>query len=196
MAQHRLDSTMIVGLYITDFALLNKITRKIKDKNIKLRHVENLPVIDKEIKVLISKKRIKNCKTPQIQLENLDILELRIRCEIYKCYGLIIGIDPGGVNGLSVIDSKRILFMDTYDNVEKKDYTNILVLSGYYDSQVQYWEPLKWVAKLRDKKIDNNILLLNMNMDAGHGGSSGRFKVYKEIALEYSFLCKLENINK
>ena len=75
---------MIVGLYITDFALLNKITRKIKDKKIKLRHVENFPVIDKEIKVLISKKRIKNCKIPQIQPENLDILELRIRCEIYN----------------------------------------------------------------------------------------------------------------
>ena len=110
---------MIVGLYITDFALLNKITRKIKDKKIKLRHVENFPVIDKEIKVLISKKRIKNCKIPQIQPENLDILELRIRCEIYNCSELIIGIDPGGVNGLSVIGSERILFVDTYKKVEE-----------------------------------------------------------------------------
>ena len=110
---------MIVGLYITDFALLNKITRKIKDKKIKLRHVENFPINDKEIKVLISKKRIKGCKIPQIQPENLDILELRIRCEIYNCSELIIGIDPGGVNGLSVIGSERILFINTYKKVEK-----------------------------------------------------------------------------
>ena len=110
---------MIVGLYITDFALLNKITRKIKDKKIKLRHVENFPINDKEIKVLISKKRIKGCKIPQIQPENLDILELRIRCEIYNCSELIIGIDPGGVNGLSVIGSERILFVNTYKKIEK-----------------------------------------------------------------------------
>ncbi len=109
---------MIVGLYINDFALLNKITSKIKDQRIKLRHVKNSPIIEKDIDVLISKKRIKNCKIPQIHPDNLDILELRIRCEIYNCDGLIIGIDPGGVSGLSVIDSKRILFMDTYDNVE------------------------------------------------------------------------------
>ena len=88
-----------------------------------------------------------------------------------------------------------MLSYSPYDNVEKKDYTNILVLSGYYDSQVQYWEPLKWVAKLRDHKTDNNLLLLNMNMDAGHGGATGRFKVYRELALEYSFLIKLENFN-
>ena len=110
---------MIIGLYINDFALLNKITSKIKDKKIKLRHVENIPIIDKEIKVLISKKRIKGCKIPQIQPENLDILELRIRCEIYNCSELIIGIDPGGVNGLSVIGSERILFIDTYRKVEE-----------------------------------------------------------------------------
>ena len=109
---------MIVGLYINDFALLNKITSKIKDKRIKLRHVKNFPIIDDDIEVLISKKRIKKCNIPQIQPDNLNILELRIRCEIYNCYGLIIGIDPGGVNGLSVIGSKRILFMDTYDKVE------------------------------------------------------------------------------
>ena len=109
---------MIVGLYINDFALLNKITSKIKDKKIKLRHVENIPIIDKEIKVLISKKRIKGCKIPQIQPDNLDILELRIRCEMYGCTELIIGIDPGGINGLSAIGSERILFVDSYKNVE------------------------------------------------------------------------------
>lgn len=110
---------MIIGLYINDFALLNNITSKIKDKNIKLRHVKNTAIIDNEIRVLISKKRIKGCKIPQIQPENLDILELRIRCEIYNCSELIIGIDPGGVNGLSVIGSERILFVDTYKKVEE-----------------------------------------------------------------------------
>jgi hypothetical protein len=110
---------LIIGLYINDFALLNNITSKIKDKNIKLRHVKNTAIIDNEIRVLISKKRIKGCKIPQIQPENLDILELRIRCEIYNCSELIIGIDPGGVNGLSVIGSERILFVDTYKKVEE-----------------------------------------------------------------------------
>ena len=108
---------MIIGLYIDDFALLNKITRKIKDEKIKLKHVNN-PIKDKNIEVLISKKRIKGCKIPQIQPDNLDILELRIRCEIYGCTELIIGIDPGGINGLSAIGSERILFVDSYKNVE------------------------------------------------------------------------------
>ena len=115
---------MIIGLYINDFALLNNITSKIKDKKIKLRHIKKISEIDHEIEVLISKKRINSCKIPQIQPENLDILELRIRCEIYNCSELIIGIDPGGVNGLSVIGSERILFVDTYKRVE--DMTTII----------------------------------------------------------------------
>ncbi|MBN1182010.1 MAG: S9 family peptidase [Bacteroidales bacterium] len=81
-----------------------------------------------------------------------------------------------------------------YDNVEAKDYPNILVTTGLHDSQVQYWEPAKWVAKLRDMKTDNNILLLYTNMDAGHGGASGRFKVHKETAMEYAFFLKLLGI--
>ena len=108
---------MIIGLYIDDFALLNKITRKIKDEKIKLKHVNN-PIKDKDIKIIISKKRIKGCKIPQIQPDNLDVLELRIRCEMYGCTELIIGIDPGGINGLSAISSERILFVDSYKNVE------------------------------------------------------------------------------
>lgn len=78
-----------------------------------------------------------------------------------------------------------------YDNVEAKAYPNMLVVTGLHDSQVQYWEPAKWVAKLRDLKTDHNLLLLNTNMDAGHGGASGRFERYKETALEYAFLLKL-----
>mgnify|MGYP003291145394 FL=1 len=75
-----------------------------------------------------------------------------------------------------------------YDNVERKDYPAILVTAGFHDSQVQYWEPAKWVAKLRDMKTDNNPLYLKTNMDFGHGGASGRFESIKETALEYAFL--------
>ena len=81
-----------------------------------------------------------------------------------------------------------------YDNVEAKQYPNMLVMTGLHDSQVQYWEPAKWVARLRDLKTDQNLLLLHVNMDAGHGGASGRFERYKETAMEYAFLLKLMDI--
>ena len=80
-----------------------------------------------------------------------------------------------------------------YDNVSAQNYPNILVTTGLHDSQVQYWEPAKWVAKLRDLKTDHNLLLLKTDMNAGHGGASGRFESLKEDALEYAFLLKLEN---
>ena len=79
-----------------------------------------------------------------------------------------------------------------YDNVKKQGYPNMLVTTGLHDSQVQYFEPAKWVAKLRDMKTDNNVLLLDINMDAGHGGASGRFEALKEVAKEYAFLLDLE----
>ena len=78
-----------------------------------------------------------------------------------------------------------------YDNIEAKAYPNMLVTTGFHDSQVQYWEPAKWVARLRDKKTDSNWLLLHTNMGAGHGGASGRFERLKEVALEYTFILKL-----
>ncbi|TYA59106.1 S9 family peptidase [Formosa maritima] len=81
-----------------------------------------------------------------------------------------------------------------YDNVSKQNYPNILVTTGLHDSQVQYWEPAKWVAKLREYKTDNNILLLHTDMDSGHGGASGRFESLKEVALEYAFILDLEGI--
>ncbi len=87
-----------------------------------------------------------------------------------------------------------MLSYSPYDNVEKKDYTNLMVTTGLHDSQVQYWEPAKWVAKLRELKTDNKILLLHTNMKAGHGGASGRFEYLKEVAREYAFLFMLENI--
>ena len=77
------------------------------------------------------------------------------------------------------------------DNIEKKDYPAMLITTGYHDSQVQYWEPAKWIAKLRDMKTDNNPLMLHTNMGAGHGGASGRFRRYKETALEYAFFLDL-----
>lgn len=83
-----------------------------------------------------------------------------------------------------------------YENIEKKNYPNLLVTTGLHDSQVQYFEPAKWVAKLRDMKTDKNVLLLKTDMDYGHGGASGRFDYLKDIALVYAFMFKLEGINK
>ncbi len=79
-----------------------------------------------------------------------------------------------------------------YDNVESKSYPNMYVSTGLHDSQVQYWEPAKWVAKLREYKIGDNLLFLDTNMDAGHGGASGRFESLKETAKEYAFILDLE----
>ncbi len=80
-----------------------------------------------------------------------------------------------------------------YDQVEAKEYPNMLVTTGLHDSQVQYWEPAKWVAKLRELKTDNNLLMLRTNMEAGHGGASGRFDALKETAKDYTFFLSLEN---
>ncbi|RTY81152.1 S9 family peptidase [Flavobacterium sp. LS1P28] len=81
-----------------------------------------------------------------------------------------------------------------YDNVKAQNYPNMFVSTGLHDSQVQYWEPAKWVAKLRTQKTNDTVLYLNTNMDAGHGGASGRFEALKELAKEYSFLLDLEKI--
>ncbi|MFD2823514.1 S9 family peptidase [Lacinutrix iliipiscaria] len=83
-----------------------------------------------------------------------------------------------------------------YDNVEAKDYPNILITTGYWDSQVQYWEPAKWIAKLRAMKTDDNLLLMDCNMENGHGGASGRFERYKRTALMFSFFLDLEGITE
>lgn len=89
-----------------------------------------------------------------------------------------------------------MLSYSPYDNVQKKEYPNIYISTGLHDSQVQYWEPAKWVAKLRVLKTNNNQLFLDTNMDAGHGGASGRFESLKELAKEFSFLLELEKIKK
>jgi len=87
-----------------------------------------------------------------------------------------------------------MLSYSPYDNVIAQDYPNLLVTTSLQDSQVQYWEPAKWVAKLRAKKTDDNWLLLRTKMKAGHGGVSGRYKRYKEIAFEYAFVLALAGI--
>ena len=86
-----------------------------------------------------------------------------------------------------------ILSYSPYDQVKAQDYPNMLVTTGLHDSQVQYWEPAKWIAKLRELKTDNNKLFLHTNMEAGHGGASGRFDALKETAREYTFFLDLEN---
>ena len=83
-----------------------------------------------------------------------------------------------------------------YDNVEAKAYPATLVTTGYWDSQVQYWEPAKWVAKLREMKTDKNPLLMYCNMDTGHGGASGRFRRFRETAMEYAFLLDLAGLGE
>jgi oligopeptidase B len=87
-----------------------------------------------------------------------------------------------------------MLSYSPYDNVKAQKYPNMYVSTGLHDSQVQYWEPAKWVAKLRNLKTDDNILFLDTNMDAGHGGASGRFEALKDLAKEFSFLLDLEKI--
>jgi oligopeptidase B len=87
-----------------------------------------------------------------------------------------------------------MLSYSPYDNVKEQKYPNMYISTGLHDSQVQYWEPAKWVAKLREMKTNNNFLFLDTNMDAGHGGASGRFEALKDLAKEFSFLLDLEKI--
>jgi len=89
-----------------------------------------------------------------------------------------------------------MLSYSPYDQVKKQNYPNLLVTTGLHDSQVQYWEPAKWVAKLRDMKTDNNLLLLDTDMEVGHGGKSGRYKAYLDTAKEYAFVLDLAGIKE
>lgn len=87
-----------------------------------------------------------------------------------------------------------MLSYSPYDQVKAQAYPNLLVVTGFYDSQVQYWEPAKWVAKLRDKKTDHNLLLLYTDMEAGHGGKSGRYTRFADTARQYAFILDLAGI--
>lgn len=91
---------------------------------------------------------------------------------------------------------KYMLSYSPYDNVKAQDYPAMLVTTGLHDSQVQYFEPTKWVAKIRDMKIDDNLLVMDIDMESGHGGTSGRFKRYKRTALEYAFMLDQLGIRK
>jgi oligopeptidase B len=87
-----------------------------------------------------------------------------------------------------------MLSYSPYDNVAAKAYPNVLVTTSLDDSQVQYWEPAKWVARLRARKTDDNLLLLKTNMQGSHGGASGRYERYRETAFEYAFLLDLAGL--
>lgn len=89
-----------------------------------------------------------------------------------------------------------MLSYSPYDNVQEHNYPNMLVTTGYHDSQVQYWEPAKWVAKLRERKTDNNLLLFKTDMSSGHSGASGRYEAIKEVAIDFAFLLDLEQITE
>ena len=89
-----------------------------------------------------------------------------------------------------------MLSYSPYENVARRSYPNLLVTTGLHDSQVQYWEPAKWVARLRERKTDDNLLLFRTEMSAGHGGSSGRYERYRETAMRQAFLLMLAGISK
>ncbi|MBT8142975.1 MAG: prolyl oligopeptidase family serine peptidase, partial [Gammaproteobacteria bacterium] len=84
-----------------------------------------------------------------------------------------------------------MLSYSPYDQVKAQDYPNMLITTGLHDSQVQYWEPAKWIAKLRDMKTDDNLLIMHTDMESGHGGASGRFKGQRDTARDFSFLIDL-----
>ena len=89
-----------------------------------------------------------------------------------------------------------MLSYSPYDQVSAQDYPNMMVTTGLHDSQVQYFEPAKWVARLRDRRTDSNKLIMHTNMDAGHGGASGRYRRYRETAQEYAFLAGLAGLER
>lgn len=84
--------------------------------------------------------------------------------------------------------AKRKASYSPYGQAEKKAYPHLLVTTGLHDSQVQYWDPAKWLARLRARKADKNLVLMRTNMDAGHGGASARYQYYEEVARIYAFL--------
>jgi oligopeptidase B len=93
-------------------------------------------------------------------------------------------------------DYEYMLSYSPYDQISAQDYPNILVTTGLHDSQVQYWEPAKWVAKLRELKTDDNVLLLKTDMQAGHSGKTGRYQSLEDYALIFTFFLQLEGIDE
>ena len=146
--------------------------------------------------ILISDKeqsRISSLKTPNKVFVQLNSgFNHFIRPIFYDSYHEIINI----TNPNDKEYYEYMLSYSPYDNISNKNYPNLLVTTGLYDSQVQYWEPAKWVARLRKLSNNTSKLYLHTNMDAGHGGSSGRFESLKEIASVYAFIFDLESIKK
>jgi oligopeptidase B len=89
-----------------------------------------------------------------------------------------------------------MLSYSPYDNVKAQNYPNMFVLAGLNDTRVHYWEPAKWVAKLRATKTGDNLLLLKVNMESGHSGASGRYDFLKEVALEYAYMFHMMGIER
>ena len=105
--------------------------------------------------------------------------------------------DDQDFGNLNKEEGYRYIFSySPYDNVEAKDYPHMLVTTGLYDAKVPYWQPAKWVSKLRALKTDNNILILRINMEAGHSGEAKRYQQWRDIAFRYAFLLDLAGIKE
>ena len=109
---------MRIGILTDNFSKLNHITRKLKNAEFNLKHLKNIPAIDHEIDVLVTDEIVKNCLTPHVIPENLEILELKIRCAFYQKNKLTVGIDPGGICGLVASANKHLLFKKEFDNID------------------------------------------------------------------------------
>mgnify|MGYP000866166324 CR=1 FL=1 len=114
-----MDETMKVGIFINNFSLLNKITRKIKNSEFNLKHLKSIPKYDHEIDIIVTDKILEDCMTPYTIPDDLDILKLKIRSTYYNKHNLTLGIDPGGICGLAVLSKKHVLFCKEYDNIEQ-----------------------------------------------------------------------------
>ena len=110
---------MKVGIFVDNFSLLNKITRKIKNSEFNLKHLKNIPKFDHEVDIIVTNKILENCITPYTIPDDLDILKLKIRSTYYNKRNLTLGIDPGGICGLAVLSKNHVLFCNEFDNIEQ-----------------------------------------------------------------------------
>tara|TARA_B100000579_G_scaffold98317_1_gene77948 strand:- start:1304 stop:2026 length:723 start_codon:yes stop_codon:yes gene_type:complete len=118
-----MDKTMRVGILVNNFSLLNKITRKIKNSAFNLKHLKNIPNYDHEVDIIVSDKPLENCIIPHTIIDDLDILELKIRSVYYNKKNLTIGIDPGGICGVAVLSKNHVLFCKEFDNINQMSKT-------------------------------------------------------------------------
>ena len=187
-----MDKTMRVGILVNNFSLLNKITRKIKNSEFNLKHLKNIPNYDHEVDIIVSDKPLENCIIPHTIIDDLDILELKIRCAIFGCSDLVIGIDPGGITGLSVIGANQILFMDTY-----KDEKNMSIIIdsinleiGIKAVKIGTGSPPERTRILKALKKYSSIVQL---VDEENSGSGSHTKAATRIALRKGELSIKQN---